>query len=133
MNNAQTPSKLTASLRLQGRPPSLLRAVAEVSGRDPELQERRSTPKGRAVPLLLKPGQKEKQHVYRWGSEQKSVLKQPVQEQKGLNLPHPEAPASQISPQAAAGPRDPRPSSIPSPAQCSPPTCSGWMVAWRRT
>lgn len=37
-------------------PPSLLGALTEVSGRDPELQERCSTPKGRATLFALKIG-----------------------------------------------------------------------------
>lgn len=134
MDSAQTPSKLTASPWLQGGPPSLLQAVTGIQAEIQKLRERQAqycaSPKGRALPLLLKPRQKEKQHGYRWGPRGKSVLKQAVQGQKGLSLPHPEAPASQISPQQQLVLEAPRHSSIPSLSQYSPPTCSGWLVAW---
>lgn len=129
VGSTQTPSKLTASPLLKAGPPRFLGAVTEVSGRDPEAtgKKRRSTPHSLppptqsegCSPLLLKPPDRRKNSMCKVGACGKSVSKQAVQEQKGLSLPHPEAPASQISPQQQLVLEAPRHSSIQSPSQCS--------------
>lgn len=61
----------------------------------------------------------------------KSVSKQAVQEQKGLSLPHPEAPASQISPQQQLVLEAPRHSSIVSISVFRQPAVDGWWPGGR--
>lgn len=115
MNSTQTPSKLTASSGLQGGPPSLLRALTEVSGRDPELQERCSTPKGLATLFALKTGTEGKTACAQVGGG--GGLRKVCFEAGGPGTERVKPSSSRSTcfpnqPPAAAGPGDPRPSSI---------------------